>query len=352
MWASFVSTLDDSRRWFWRGVLGLGFSNLWIRDRSARLTMMASLQILFAFICTLFFPLWLLLLGPIILGVPHIISDVRYLLIRPPEAISKRVVIGIIAALTIMTGFRIYAMATFHWLPQWEMLFGCIAVFAGILLAKKPSLWQLPLVAAMVLATYFAFVYPRAAILWVGHLHNFIAFGLWLYWSKGEGPWSRYIGVVVLYLGCIALIGFGVWESAAASLGAYNSPQSGLYFHELVKQLAPGLSPTLGFRLVLIFAFAQAIHYVVWLRLVPGNQHFYPRPRPSTFRENFERLGNDFGKIGLFLCIAGCILIPFFALFDAIGTRTFYLSLVLFHGWLELAVIANLLVRQKKPLPH
>lgn len=352
MWTTLVSTLDQSRRLFWRGVLKLGLGNRWIRDRSARLTMLASVQILFAFVCTLFFPLWLLLLGPLILGVPHIISDIRYLLIRPPEEVSRGAVFGILAALTAMTGLRIYAMATYHWLPQWEMMCGCVAVFAGLLFVRKPNIWQLPLVGLMVFGTYTAFVYPRSAILWLGHIHNFVAFGLWLYWSKGEGPWSRYIGVLVLYLGCIAMIGFGVWESFAASMGAFHSPQSGLDFGELVKLLAPGMDPTFGFRLVLIYAFAQAIHYVVWLRLVPGNQHFYPKPRPTTFKENFERLRMDFGTLGLYLCILGTVAIPIMALFHATGTRNMYLSLVLFHGWLEFSVIANLLVKGRKPKPH
>lgn len=343
-----INMLDRIRRGFWYWCVRWGWHDRWIRDRSARLTLLASLQIVLAFSLTVFAPLWLLLLGPLILGVPHVISDIRYLLIRPPEKIHRRAIQVIFAALVAMTGLRVYALATNHWIPAWEMVCGNIAVLGAMLWVHKPSRWRWPLLAVSVYLCFLSVRWPQEAILVVGHLHNFIAVGLWLYWSKGEGPWHRYAGVIVLYLLCVAALGFGVFERLSASTGAFSAPASGLHFGELVSFLAPGFSPTWGFRLVLIYAFAQAIHYTVWLRLIPGNHHFYSKPRPSTFRENIQRLRHDFGSVGFVLCIAGCVLVPVLGIFHPTGTRSVYLSLILFHGWLEIAVIAHLLARQKE----
>ncbi len=352
MFNTLVAILDRTRRVFWRLLFQLGISNHWVRDRSARLTLLASIQILLAFLCTLFAPLWMLLLGPLLLGVPHVISDVRYLLIRPPKQMSRLVVTAILLPLTAMTILRVSTMLGGPWLAKWEMACGGIAVVGVMGFATRATHWRWPLFTVATYLSWLAFVHPQHAILWVGHLHNFIAFGLWLYWSKGEGPWRRYIGVAWLYLMCIAALGLGVFERVSSSVGAFSAPSTGLHFGDLAQTLAPGINPTWGLRMVLIFAFAQAVHYTVWLRLVPGNQTFYPPRGPSTFRRNFERLRKDFGKWGLILCIEASILVPCFGIYTPTNTRNTYLSLVLFHGWLEIAVIAHLLVNRNQSIEN
>src|SRR5437870_611666 len=44
--------------------------------------MTASLAMVFSLVATLLAPLWLLALGPVLLGVPHLMADVRYLILR------------------------------------------------------------------------------------------------------------------------------------------------------------------------------------------------------------------------------------------------------------------------------
>jgi hypothetical protein len=177
----------------------------------------------------------------------------------------------------------------------------------------------------------------------LGHLHNLVALGLWLWWSRGEARAGGYVWVVVAYLGAIGLLASGWMEGMAGSVGAYRTLGNGFAMHEMVTTLAPGFSPIWGLRLVLIFAFAQAVHYTIWLRLVPNNHHFYTRKAPSTFRRNLDALRADLGEVGFLLAILACVIIPFIGLFDAIQTRMVYLMLIAFHGWLEIAVIAYLL---------
>lgn len=49
-----------------------------------RLGAPAILHLAVALLLTGVAPLWLLLVGPLILGVPHIVADIRYLLLRDP----------------------------------------------------------------------------------------------------------------------------------------------------------------------------------------------------------------------------------------------------------------------------
>ena len=54
-----------------------------IADRGARTAVIFTAVVLFAFTATLTMPVALLALGPIVLGVPHVLADVRYLVVRP-----------------------------------------------------------------------------------------------------------------------------------------------------------------------------------------------------------------------------------------------------------------------------
>ena len=54
-----------------------------MRDRGLRVLVLASISVVIAFVGALFAPMLLLALGPIALGVPHLLSDVRYLIARP-----------------------------------------------------------------------------------------------------------------------------------------------------------------------------------------------------------------------------------------------------------------------------
>src|SRR4051812_34613224 len=54
-----------------------------IADRAARTTVIFAVILAFAFAATITMPIALLALGPIALGVPHVLADVRYLIVRP-----------------------------------------------------------------------------------------------------------------------------------------------------------------------------------------------------------------------------------------------------------------------------
>ena len=63
----------------WLGPIARPF----IRNRSLRASTLLCLSIVIAFALTLLSPLALLALGPVVLGMPHLAADARYLILRP-----------------------------------------------------------------------------------------------------------------------------------------------------------------------------------------------------------------------------------------------------------------------------
>jgi hypothetical protein len=53
-----------------------------LADREARVGVTGAIAVAVAFGLTCVAPLWLLVMAPLVLGVPHLIADVRYLVVR------------------------------------------------------------------------------------------------------------------------------------------------------------------------------------------------------------------------------------------------------------------------------
>ncbi len=114
-----------------------------------------------------------------------------------------------------------------------------------------------------------------------------------------------------------------------------------------MRSLSPVADPTLGVRFVLAFAFAQSVHYAVWLRVLPEDDR--PRPGMRSFASSWKALTADMGLAPL--AIAGAVIMALlaWALRDPAAARDGYLRLAISHGHLELAVIALLLVEGVRP---
>ncbi len=283
----------------------------------------AILLILAAFALTWLSPVGLLLIAPIVLGVPHVVSDFRYLVFRPlkrrADGVPALTWVALLLPLAAFVALRVavYLGAPAH--QRLEVMLGCSAAVTAVVLTPRASLPRqgLALLALGGLALA-AFRWPWQVLLVFGHLHNLAAFGLWFVWA---GAPRR---AALVYVACFVALMLGLPVLSTASLG-------GLDMHSLAGGLAPGLGDTFATRVVIAYAFAQMVHYVVWIDLVPATQ------RGTGLRA-------DLGTLGVAAAVVGTLALMGWGLRDPFTARVTYLSLALFHGWLEVAVIAHLWV--------
>ena len=143
-------------------------------------------------------------------------------------------------------------------------------------------------------------------------------------------------------LGAAAILAGGVDALVAAGLG-WRSRPAGFGVGSLAAALAPGLSPRWALRLVMLYAFAQSLHYAIWLRLVPDEDRERATPRP--FRASWRALARD---VGPWLVGGAALAIVFFsawAVIDVAHAREGYLRASAFHGHLELVALGFFFVR-------
>lgn len=268
---------------------------------------------------TMIHPSGALLVGPLVLGVPHLLGDLWVLLRRP--AASRDLARFVAAPLLGLVALRGAGLAGFTY-PAWvEVVLGTGAVLLGA--ASTRSATRVFLVA---LACTPAWLAADHVALVLGHLHNAVAVALLVAW----GP--RAVGLAVLGATAagLAAIGGGLLDGRLVDFGP-------LHPAELVAALAPDVAAPWGERLVLSYAFAQLVHYLAWVALLPACL----RDAGATARRPYlAALRADLGGPLVGAGLLASVGLPLAGMFDPAGVRTGYLSLVLFHGWLELAAVA------------
>ena len=175
----------------------------------------------------------------------------------------------------------------------------------------------------------------------MAHAHNLVAVALFWAWRGRIRAWHL-VPIAAFALGYGGLLA-GLFDGLALE----TSMPPGLGLARWREWLAPGLG-TLGPRLVLAFAFAQGVHYGVWLRLVPDEDR--ARETSRTVRRTFRELFDDCGWLVGAAAIATLVFCAW-GLRDLYGARDGYLSFARFHGSLELAVAALWLV-EGRPEPR
>lgn len=325
-----MEPLDSARRVAWRWSARTAWGRRALHDRAYRVEILAHAHMLVAFGLVLVAPLWLMLLGPLLLGVPHVASDLRYFVLQPPYRIRWRAVF--LAPLALMVLVRSLSWAGVPWSPTWELGLGITSCLA--------LLWLVPLspmrrgVATVGLLVLWWVVHHNAwtALLIFAHAHNVIAMALWLGLYAKVASWWRVARIAAVWLAAVALLMSGLFDDFWTNVPAIG----GMTLWMMESSLAPDWLPPLSVRAVMVFGFAQSVHYAIWLRLVP--QTLDPRPVPATFARSVERLELDWGRAGVIALAVLAVAVPLLGLvWDAEGARVAYLVAVVFHGWLEVA---------------
>ena len=325
--SSLCRVLDRIRTGFLR-LLGPVGRKL-VRRRDLRVAAFGCTVVVTALAGSVWLPLWMLALGPVILGTPHVLSDVRYLVMRP--GYHRRTLFWVpVGVPLLIAGCDFYPME-----------FGLASVAAAaVLCGGSGGRKAAALAVTAVLAVVCVWAGEMSRIVFA-HVHNFIALALWWFW-RPRMHWSAMLIPLFFAAAVIALM-MG-W--LAPSPGAGSWFPGGMSMESHAEVLAPGLSLEMAGRLVVLFAFAQAVHYGIWLRLIPEDDR--PRETPRTFAATFRALEADVGRMMLWGTIIVATGVAVWAVLDLAAARIGYLRMALFHGYLELIACALLFVEGRK----
>jgi hypothetical protein len=305
----------------------------WIRDRDARVAIVGVLAVAIAFALTVCAPLPMLAITPVVFGVPHLVADVRYLVARP--GLHRVRLLWLAALPLIAVAFAGGSRAGFLAVP--------IAIVAARASIRRSAI----LFAIWCVAYAAAWRAPWLVDLLFVHAHNFIAVAIWWAWRPKRAR-SQGLVIVALVVGSIA-IAFGVAEPILARTHGFTSSLR-IDLGDLAGALAPVAASTIALRLVLLYAFAQSIHYAVWLRLVPEDDR--PRRAPRSFVASLRALRDDLGAPLVVVAVVASTALAAWAVVDLVAARDGYLRAAQFHGHLELAAAAFLWLRRHRSDEH
>jgi hypothetical protein len=166
------------------------------------------------------------------------------------------------------------------------------------------------------------------------HGHNFVAVGLFLFAFARSRRIGIAVAVAVVALSVALLAGaFDVWLFRPFAVA--SRPSTALALDDLITMIAPVSDRVLGARLVYLFVFAQAVHYVVWLRLVPDESR--ERPGIRSFASSLRALERDVGGIVVLVFALFAAVVLARAAFSVETARIMYLTAASFHAHLEIA---------------
>lgn len=301
----------------------------WIRDRDTRVAAYLAMAVLGGLGATLAAPLTMLVWAPLVLGVPHLVSEVRYLVVRP--GLHRRLPV------ILAVGGPLLAVLT-------DPRVGLLATLGAILVARARPLPRLVALAGWALLFALAWRRPTGADLLLLHLHNAVALGLWWAWRSDRSlrQWGAVALAAVVYVG----FAVGAFDALVSPGGPFVH---GVDINGIASGIAPGrtIAGLSSWHLLLAYIFGQSIHYAVWLRLVPEDDRvrYTPRPFRATARALLDDLGPALllGGVGVWLTFLS------WGTQDPAAARLGYLQAALFHAHLEIALGALAVLERRRP---
>lgn len=323
----------DRARLMWLRALGPLAKPL-VRSRELRVAVFGASSVLLALVLTATVPLYLLAIGPLLLGIPHVGSDLRYLVFRPQLHRRWWLVIPAIG---------LFAAHSYTYDPRYGVgvTLLAIAMARGRNHARRALLFLLA--SAWMAGTWLD---AHLSALVFAHLHNLAAVAFLWAWRPARASKLHFVPIVLFVAASIAVM-LGALDAIVDVLQGFVPIVGRTGIDWTLALYAPQIPAPFGARLVLLFAFAQSVHYAVWIRLIPEEDR--PRETPRTWAATLRALREDVGWAPAIVIFTITVGIALWATTDLFGARLGYLRMVLFHGYMEMAVLALLLI-EGRPL--
>ena len=324
------------------------------RSRTKRLAVIFSISLLVALTLSLNFPLWMLLIVPLVLGVPHLVSSTIFvprLTVTAEEALATGMAMRtgafFVAVAAILLWTEDAALPVLERLPNGIELTAALMTGGWLAWVSGAGFLRAAAVAAMLsllLAASFAAPAETLGILVLAH--NFVGFVYWI--LRAPTAEDRRVAVA-----CLALLTLATAAILGGAFDAIVARRTQDIFAGALSQadIGQAIFPNteraiLWGRAVSAFAFGQSLHYFVWLRAIPEQE--LPHGHPIGFSKSLRFIERDAGPLVLYgaaYVLAG--LFVYALLSGWPEARLLYLTAAAFHGYFEIAGLA--LVRRALP---
>lgn len=279
-------------------------------------------------------PLAALWLGAALLGVPHVVSGVRHLLIRRaayPVTLATAALGLLLGVASTLGGGNLAIRAM--------TLTFAVAVGAEWLSSGQPRARRLAGLAALVALTAAAVSFHVTFLALAAQLHAVSSLAFFAAAARRRGVASWPLIATALAGGAAILLG-----AADPLLQRFAFDLPPVAYEQLLGLTSFAPSEVVLRRALAAFAFGQSLHYAVWIRLMPEVDR--PSPTPWSFRRAAAAFRADFGRLALplaALCGVGAAAM----LWAGPAARDVYFAVVYFHLGLEAAGLTRALARRE-----
>ncbi|HEY0192447.1 MAG TPA: hypothetical protein VGC42_15110 [Kofleriaceae bacterium] len=292
-------------------------------DRRARLALGGAAAIVIALVASAAAPETWFVWAPLVLGVPHVLADLRYLLLGPYRLIALGRGDALLAGGLLATA----VVAT--------PVLGAAVVLGAVLRTPRCRGHAVAAAGALVYAGWASPVLTAYALL---HGHNLVALGMLALVGRQRGVACGFAGGA---FAVVALVLTGALDpilpmAALGRLSGYVLPDAALAAWPAAHCAHIALS----------FLFLQGVHYATWLRLIPAAAR--PHGGLRGFGASLRALERDCTAPVIAIVVGLALALPVLALTgDPAALRDRYVQLAGGHAYLELAVVMRWLAARR-----
>jgi hypothetical protein len=325
-----ATLLDGVRRPLLRAVVRVEPARRLFVVREERVLAGALVAVALSFAMAAWQPLIALWLGAALFGVPHVVAGVRQVAVRER---LRAPTLALIAVALVVGVVELAGSVADAALRAYVVLFAAAIV---VELGPQRRATRTLVVVVVVIVAAAALIAPKLTLIALAHLHGLGAVVWFARRARARGVvvWPFVVAVAVVMIGGALGAFDALWtktlwapRSAAASIVA-----------EAAGSAFDGAGATVLRRALFLYAFGQALHFAIWLRLVPELER--ASKVPHSFRRALALFEADFGRWArplLVVCVAS---VPLILLGGGLA-REAYFALTYFHVGLEAAALAK-----------
>jgi hypothetical protein len=295
-------------------------------------------------------PIVVTVLGLVAFGVLHNVLEIRYVAGRFAGVLAGRFLVLLLVLTTGIVGCRVVA-------PVWsgakaaEIALGYLVLAAGVWFGV--TRWA-RVVGWVVLAgaAWVSLGHPAYHFVVLTHLHNLVPLVFLWEWAgrlRSARQRAAFRATQVLWILLVpAAVGAGAvdrWLHADPGVVARFVGDG----RQVVAASAPpltrsvlGVDPTtVGLRFLVVFAFLQTMHYVVWVA-------FLPRFAPDASRAFESRVPWLTGRRAWLVGLTGAAFLAVLFVSDYWTGKALYAAVATYHAYLEFPVLLALLMNARR----